>query len=242
MSVVLTSLLAQDAVLPLHLVLGQLPNERDGLLIECLRRTGWQVSMSLVAAPGIGNARYEAAAHCPAEVLVSLDDDAMLKPANALARLAEAARLHSFACPVIRFAHCFRVNGMPGHEEIWEQVTDDDPRVRRALAANGDGWRRVYDYGTDQPTDEIGGTAFAVLTKRYQEAVAGLAGWGLGGGEDHYLGKKLVAAHGPGTTLSGVYAYHVGGHAEDKWGFGSVGLALVRRDPDLFRTYALEGQ
>lgn len=240
MSVVLTSLLAQDAAMPLHCVLGRLPNTRDGLLIDTLRRLGWDVSMSLVRAPGIGQARFEAAEFCKTDTLISLDDDAMLKQSNALHRLSAAAEDHAFACPVIRFTHCFRDTGIRDHTEIWEQVTDDDPRVRRALAANGDSWRRVYDYGTDQPTTELGGTAFACDASRYRKAVNGLEGWTTGG-EDHYIGKRLCA-DGPGITLSGVHAYHVGAFEQGKWGFDDVGLSLLRDDPESFRQYAVPAE
>jgi hypothetical protein len=240
MSVVLTSLLAQDAVLPLHCVLDRMPTRRDSLLLDCLRRTGWDVSVSLQRSPGVGQARYEAADHIRAEVMVCLDDDAMLKPSTALTRLAGTALSHAFSCPIIRYVHEFdpASNGIPDHTEIWEPVADDDPRVHRALATNGDGWRRVYEYGSNQSTRDLGGTAFAVGTARYRAAVLGLAGW-QGGGEDHYLGRKLCDKWGPGVALSGVYAYHVGEFSANKWGFDTAGLRLIREDPEVFRRYAV---
>jgi hypothetical protein len=240
MSVVLTSLLAQDVELPLHLVLDRLPGKRDAYLLDCLRRTGWRVSLSLQRRPGVGQARFEAVEHVGTEYMVCLDDDAMLKPHTAIRRLIGAAGSHAFSCPIIRYVHEFEreTSGIPNHTEIWERVTDSDPRVARALATNGDGWRRVYEYGSDQSTKDLGGTAFAVVTARYCAAAPGLEGW-EGGGEDHYLGQKLCAQYGPGVALSGVYAYHVGVFSPNKWGFDSTGLRLIRESPEEFRRFAV---
>lgn len=234
MSVVLTSLLAQELRLPVHVVLDRLPSKRDGFLLDTLRRTGAPVSMSLQSRPGVGHARYEVAQWLEACTVICLDDDAMLYPHTALRQLYDAAQDYSFASPIIRYVHNFEGTGMPGHEEVWETVTDQDPRVQRALAANGDGWRRVYDFGTNQRTDDLGGTAFACDSGAYEKAVKGLEGW-LGGGEDHYLGKKLTENNGPGVVLSGVYAYHVGLFTPGKWGFDQVGLQYCRDEPESFR-------
>jgi hypothetical protein len=239
MSVVLTSLIAQDLRLPVHLVLDRLPNKRDGFLLDTLRRTGSYVSLNLQEKPGVGQARYEVARFLEASTVICLDDDAMLYPHDALRQLYDAAQDNSFASPIIRYVHNFEGSGMPGHEEVWDVVDDADPRVQRALAANGDGWRRVYDYGTDQRSDDLGGTAFACDSGAYQEAVKRLEGW-QGGGEDHYLGKKLCNMPspyigGPGVILSGVYAYHVGLFTPGKWGFDQVGLQYCRDEPESFR-------
>jgi len=234
MSVVLTSLIAQDVRLPVHAVLDQLPSKRDGFLLDTLRRTGAPVSVSLQSMPGVGHARYEVAQFLEASTVICLDDDAMLYPHDALRRLYDAAQENSFSTPIIRYVHNFEGSGMPGHEEVWETVTPEDPRVQRALAANGSGWQRVYDFGKDARTDDLGGTAFACDAAAYKRAVQGLKGW-QGGGEDHYLGKKLVEKHGPGLVLSGVYAYHVGLFTPGKWGFDQVGLQYCRDEPESFR-------
>jgi hypothetical protein len=235
LSVVLTSLIAQDVRLPLHLVLDRLPTKRDSFLLDTLRRTGSPVSMNLQRQPGVGQARFEVSEHVSAGTLVCLDDDAMLYPHTAIRQMVSAALDHSFSCPIIRYVHNFEGSGMPDHEEIWEVVTEDDPRVMRAIAANGPGWRRVFDFGSNQRTDDLGGTAFACNTKDYCAAVQNLEGW-QGGGEDHYLGKQLCK-NGPGVVLSGVYAYHVGVFSAGKWGFDRVGMRYCREDPDGFRRY-----
>jgi glycosyltransferase involved in cell wall biosynthesis len=239
MSVALSSLIAQDYAAPLHLVLAQLPNARDGLLLDTLRRIGWPISLHLQKNPGIGSARVEVADHCAGDVLVSLDDDAVLYPQDALGRLAAAAQEHSFACPIIRYVSNFSdAVAIPHHEEIWEQVDEDDPRVRRAVEMNGRDWLRVFELGHDQKTTDIGGTAFAVRLSRYREVVGGLAGWSKAGGEDRWLAKQLVDRYGPGVVLSGAYAYHVGMFSLQEWGFDVVGHRLCREDPDEFRKYA----
>lgn len=236
LSVVLTSLIAQDVRLPVHVVLDQLPSKRDGFLLDTLRRTGSYVTVNLQEKPGVGQARYEVGRFLESGVVICLDDDAMLYPHTALRQLYDAALDYSFASPIIRYVHNFEGSGMPGHEEVWDIVTDDDPRVQRALAANGDGWRRVFDFGVNQRSDDLGGTAFACESSAYVDAVRGLEGW-RGGGEDHYLGKKLCEGTGPGVILSGVYAYHVGLFTAGKWGFDQVGLAYCRDDPESFRTH-----
>jgi hypothetical protein len=244
MSLTLTSLITQETPMPLHCVLGKLPGERDAALLDVLRRLGWEVSLHLAEAYEIGvpKARIEAAKHCPAHVVICMDDDMVFRPATALMQLAEAALEHSFAVPVIRFVSCFQRPDMPGHEEIWDTVSDDDQRVRRALEANGQGWRRVYEYGSDQPTDDLPGGFFATRAASYREAVKGLAGW-RGGGEDTWLGFKLCSMEGPGIALSGVHAYHMG--ADDtvkKWGFDVTGLRLLRERPEMFRAFAAGGR
>jgi hypothetical protein len=236
LSVVLTSLIAQDMRTPVHLVLDRLPGKRDGFLLDTLRRTGSRVSMNLQESPGVGQARFEVGRYVFTETVICLDDDAMLYPHSALRQLTSAAQVNSFSTPIIRYVHNFEGSGMPDHEEIWEDVTEDDPRVVRAVAANGPGWRRVYDYGSDQRTDDLGGCAFACNTEAYRAAARNLEGW-RGAGEDHYLGKQLVEKDGPGIVLSGVYAYHVGEFRTGKWGFDRVGLSYCREDPDGFRRY-----
>jgi hypothetical protein len=237
LSVVLTSLIAQDVRLPIHLVLDRLPNKRDTFLLDTLRRTGSPVSMNLQRQRGVGQARFEVAEYnVQVGTVVCLDDDAMLYPHDAIRRLVEAALGNSFATPVIRYVHNFEGSGMPDHEEVWDTVTGDDPRVIRALAANGPGWRRVFDFGTDQKTTDLGGTAFACSMADYQLAVGGLEGWD-GGGEDYYLGRELCKMSGPGVVLSGVYAYHVGVFTPGKWGFTEVALRYCREDPEGFRRY-----
>lgn len=238
LSVVLTSLIAQDIRLPVHLVLDRLPGKRDGFLLDTLRRTGAPVSMNLQSKPGVGHARYELARYLTAKTVIGLDDDAMLYPHNALRQLYSAAQDHSFSTPIIRYVHNFEGSGMPDHEEIWETVTDDDPRVARALAANGPGWRRVFDYGRNQLTDNLGGTAFACQSVDYTRGVQGLDGW-QGGGEDNYLGQQLTFERDPGVVLTGVYAYHVGLFTPGKWGFDQVGMKFNRDDPEGFRKYAV---
>jgi glycosyltransferase involved in cell wall biosynthesis len=239
MSVVLASLIAQDFRCHLHAVVDELPGDRDVLLLETLRRLGWPVSVHLQSHPGIGWARVEAGKHCRGDVIVSLDDDAVLQPADALERLFRASMEHSFACPIIRYVSNFtHHDGIPEHEEVWEPVDEDDPRVRRAVAMNGEDWKRVYELGSDQKANDLGGTAFAVQRARYCKVIAGLAGWRKGG-EDRYLGRKLVDAYGPGIVLSGVYAYHVGNFSLHKWGIDTVGHRLCREDPDGFRRYAI---
>lgn len=237
MSVALTSLIAQDSVHPLVCMLRWLPNERDTFLLDTLRALGWRVSIHLQQEPGVGQARYEAARYVSTPFLVSLDDDAVLKPSNALSTLVDAARNYSFAMPIIRYVHNFRSSGIPDHEEIWGTVSPSDPRVQKSLAAHGEGWGRVYDFGVDQKTNDLGGTAFAVRSELYAEAVEGLRGW-VAGGEDWYLGTKLCG-YGPGVVLSGVYAYHVGEFSLGEWGVDRVGFSLARKNPEEFRKHAI---
>lgn len=227
--------LVPHAPFPLRLISKRWPSDDQTLLLlETLCRMGCDVAVERQHDSGIGTARAQAA-ESRYPVVVCLDDDAVLVPAGALGRLAEGATRHPFATPVIRFAQNFLEQVLPGHTEIWEPVSRDDPRVKRALEARGEGWARVYELGEEQRTDQLGGTCYAVETNRYRAVAEKLVGWKIGG-SDRYLGHLL----GEGVVLSDVYCYHFGRYSYEKWGLGNVERRLLADDPERFREHAIK--
>jgi hypothetical protein len=110
-----------------------------------------------------------------------------------------------WATPIIRFAQGF-VDPPPGHTEIWERVSREDPRVVEALEHRGSGWIRVFDV-TDAETDQLCGACFFANRAAMLPHREGLWRWPAGvPGNDAWLGYKL----GEGRVARKIFCYHFG--------------------------------
>ena len=240
---VLAGLVSQAAYepFPIILALERAPTEpRTLYLIETLRHLDCPIMLAFQPASLIGYVgRLRAWAMLTlkgqSDVSIFLDDDAVLVPSNALARLAEtAATEHCWTTPIIRFAANFREAPIPYHNEIWELISEDDERIQEGIAYYGQGWKRVYEFGRDIPTSQLGGTCFAVPPELLANFEPGkLEQWGKVTGEDFYIGKLL----GQGIVLSGIYAYHFGAFTYEEWGYTGVAVRLMLEDVEAFADY-----
>ena len=217
---------------PLRLVLSYLTlSDLAVMALETLRHLGCEVTVEAVRRIGLSQARWQAARNSPYDVLVMLDDDAVLSPVNGIPLLAGAATQNNWVNPIIRYTSNFlHPDDLPGHTELWETVSTDDPRVRTAVAARGKGWIRVFDTGVNHEVDQMGGTCFAVQREKLIAATETMNEWRWGWGEDLYMGKLL----GKGLVLSSVYAYHYGRFSYGKWAVGDLTERMVSADPSFY--------
>ncbi len=203
-------------------------------IIETLGRMGCTVEVTLVDSLNLARARARQIDACRAEVLVSIDDDAALAPVGAIRRLADAVSDYPWAAPVVRFVQNHR-NPPVGHTEIWEPTDEHDPRVVSAVAAQGTGWRRVFDLSHDIQSTQLPGTCFVVNVATARQHTALLREWRPDlGSEDVWLGAKL----GTGLILHDVYAYHWGNWSPGKWNAGFVASQLAERFPSVYHSVA----
>ncbi|OFV89534.1 MAG: hypothetical protein A3J75_04980 [Acidobacteria bacterium RBG_16_68_9] len=212
------------------------PCERG--LVETLGRMGCYVTVEQQMRLGAAAARAQAADTSAADVIVFLDDDAVLAPAHSLPLIALGAERAAWATPVVRFVQNFN-DPPPGHTEVWDRVDRGGKAVRRALIAQGEGWIRTFDTGESDPTDQLGGTCFAVrrealVASRVTEGWAVWPSWV--GASDRWAGRRL----GVGVVVPDTFAYHFGRWSPEKWGAGRTVDALTDTNPEAMRAVAEE--
>lgn len=224
--------LIQHAPFDLRIVTDKLPNQDPEaiVLLETLRHLGCHIVIQMQWEQGVWQARRQSALTSDHLVVISLDDDVVLSPNGSLEKLAAAALGHPFASPVIRWGSNWIESTLEGHQEIWEQINDDDPRLWEVLKARGPDWVKCFDTGHDNFTNDLSGNCYAVRSELYREVAQKMTPDLYTGMDDHWIGKQL----GTGIVLSGVHLYHFGFPKLKKWGFHSVGMRLLHYDPELY--------
>lgn len=216
-------------------------------LLRTLHHLGCPITVHTTS-PGLSTSRLQLLHHAQqagVDVQLQMDDDAALAqhPWQLVAGTLAANLTHHvrWATPTIRFWQGHH-DPPPGHTEVWEQVAPDDPRLRAAVRARGWGWARTFDHGTPGPTNQLGGSCFAVHvpsidqpTWQLLEETVGAMPPGAQSGEDLLLGAVL----GDGWHLPHLHAYHHGTWSPQKWDAGQLEGLLLRywpeRAADLFR-------